>query len=424
MTTPAQLASSSAAVSGSASSSGSGTGVTIAKDTVTAGTSVTGLAGVLAVADAADVADKIVQAVSSHIRDNGQDRIQEIRVIGDLSALNDVTALRILRSQVTQLTGQITAYADSVLGAERSAVGDGRFVRDFGVLGIVGALGVAGAGITAAGAAAGLISQLVTGTYTYSGQAIPNASVGGLDILIAQRLAAKTVPVCVDRFAAMPADSEILAQLEGLVPQVERHLNPALTCAASAAAGKAQIVADDKDRLARLDAQLTAAQKDPPSAPDGKGSAPASGKQQEEYDEICSRLPAESGEAAVAQNLLAAGQALALAVSTFVTTTMSAPAAGGLAPVARAAHGEALSKDGTAILYAQVIAAGDDQVLRQTLIHNTWSNLTGLTVEYALIMPGGEAEAFGLESAFSFTHGSIRKGLTDIARKSVPLRLG
>jgi hypothetical protein len=373
---------------------------------------------VLAVADAADVADKIVQAVSSHIRDNGQGRIQEIRVIGDLSALNDVTALRILRSQVTQLTGQITAYADSVPGAERPAEEDGRSVRDFLALGSVGA------GITVLGAAAGLISQLVTGTYTYSGQAIPNASVGGLDILIAQRLAAKTVPVRVDRFAAMPADSEILAQLEGLVPQVARQLNPALTRAASAAAEKAQIVADDKDRLARLDAQLTAAQKDPPAAPDGKGSAPASGKQQEEYDEVSNRLPRESGEAAVAQNLLAVGQALATAVSTFVTTTMSAPTAGGPAPVARAAHGEALSKDGTAILYAQVIAAGDDQVLRQTLIHNTWSNLTGLTVEYALIMPGGEAEAFGLESAFAFTHGSIRKGLTDIARKPVPLRLG
>jgi hypothetical protein len=412
MTTPAQSA------SGSSAASGSGTGATIAKDAVTTGTSVTGLAGVLAVADAADVADKIVQAVSSHIRDNGQGRIQEIRVIGDLSALNDVTALRILRSQITQLTGQISAYADSVPGAERPAEEDGQSFREFLALGSVGAA------ITVLGAAAGLISQLVTGTYTYSGQVIPNASVGGLDILIAKRLAAKNVPVCVDRFAAMPADSQILAQLQSLVPQVARQLNPALTRAAAAAAEKAQIVADDKDRLARLDAQLTAAQKDTPSAPDGKGSASASGKQQEEYDEVSNRLPAESGDAAVAQNLLAAGQALATAVSTFVTTTMSAPTAGGPAPVARAAHGEALSKDGTAILYAQVIAAGDDQVLRQTLIHNTWSNLTGVTVEYALIMPGGVAGAFGLESAFAFTHGSIRKGLTDIARKPVPLRLG
>ena len=417
MTTSAQPASSSPAASGAASSAGSATGATIAKDTVTAGTSVTGLAAVLAVADAADVADKIVQAVSSYIRDNGQDRIREIRVIGDLSALNDVTALRILRSQVAQLTGQITAYADSVLGADQSAEEDKRSVSDLVAGGV-------GAGISVLGAAAGLISQLITGTYTYSGQAIPNASVGGLDILIAQRLATKTIPARVDRFAAMPADSEILAQLQGLVPQVAGRLNLALTQAASTAAEKAQTVADDKDRLARLDAQLTAAQKDPPSAPNGKGSAQASGKQQEEYDEISNRLPGENGEAAVAQNLLAVGQALATAVSTFVTTTMSAPTAGGPAPVARAAHGEALTKDGTAILYAQVIAAGDDQVLRQTLIHNTWSNLTGVTVEYALIMPGGEAEAFGLESAFAVTHGSIRKGLTDIARKPVSLRVG
>jgi hypothetical protein len=184
------------------------------------------------------------------------------------------------------------------------------------------------------------------------------------------------------------------------------------------------VVADDKDRLTRLDAQLTAGRKDSSPAAEGKGSSPASGNQQEEYDEVSNRLPAESGEAAVAQNLLAVGQALATAVSTFVTTAMSAPTAGGPPPVARAAHGEALSKDGTAILYAQVIVAGDDQVLRQPLIHNTWSNLTGLIVEYALIMPGGQVEAFGLESAFAFTHGSLRKGLTDIARKPVPLRLG
>lgn len=91
----------------------------------------------------------------------------------------------------------------------------------------------------------------------------------------------------------MPADSEILAQVQGLVPQVARQLNPAVTRAASAAAESAQVVADDKDRLARLDA----AQKDPPPAPDRKGSTSALEEQQGEYDEICDRLPAESGEA-------------------------------------------------------------------------------------------------------------------------------
>ena len=429
MTTPSQPTSSSPSSSSSSSglAAGSGAGAVIAKDTVTTGTSVSGLAGVLAEANAADVADKIVQAVSSHIPpNNGQGQIQEIRVIGDLSALNDITALRILGSQVTQLTGQITAYADSVPGAERSAAGDGWTATAFLALGV-------GAAITGLGTAASLISQLVTGTYTYSGQAIPSANVGGLDILVAQKLAAKTVvPVRVDRFAAIPADSEILAHLEDLVSQVTERLNPAIIRAASVAAEKAQIVADDKDRLTRLDAQLTAAQKASltaardvsSTAPDEKGSPPVPGKQQEEYDEVSNRLPPESGEAAAAQNHLGAGQALATAVNTFVTTAMGAPTAGGPAPVARAAHGEALSKDGTAILYAKVIAAGNEQVLRQTVIHNTWSNLTGLTVEYALIMPGGEAEAFGLEWAFAVTHGSMRKGLTDIARKPVPLHPG
>lgn len=74
------------------------------------------------------------------------------------------------------------------------------------------------------------------------------------------------------------------------------------------------------------------------------------------------------------------------------------------------------------MLYAQVIAAGDDQILRQTLIRNPWSTLTGLTAEYALLVPGREALAFGLESAFAVAHGPVRKGLTDIARRKVTLR--
>ena len=56
MTVPAQPPSSSASASGQA--------VTIAKDTVTTGTSVTGLAGVLAEFDAKDVAAGIARAVN------------------------------------------------------------------------------------------------------------------------------------------------------------------------------------------------------------------------------------------------------------------------------------------------------------------------------------------------------------------------
>ena len=103
---------------------------------------------------------------------------------------------------------------------------------------------------------------------------------------------------------------------------------------------------------------------------------------------------------------------------------MSAPAAGGPPPVARAAHGEALSKPGTALVYAQVIAAGDDQILRQDLIHNTWTNLTGLTAEYALIIPdaGNDAVTFGLKSAYAARHGSIRNGLKNAVRRPLDLQ--
>jgi hypothetical protein len=297
MTTPAQPGSGSSA-SGSTSTSASLQPAAIAKDSVTPGTSVTGLAGVLAEADAGEVAAGIARAVGAAVTEaaqGAQANIQEIRVIGDLSVLGDVTTLEIMTSQVAQLTGQVAEYVKAVPDAVASPPPrtglKGEKIAEF--------LGV-GDAANALGSLAGTITQLVAGTYTYSGQAMPNASVGGLDILTAR--------------------------------------------------------------------------------------------------------------------------ALANGITAFVSAAVTAPTAGGPAPVTRAAHGELLSKDGTVLLYAQVIAAGDDQVLRQTLIRNTWSNLTGLTAEYALLMPGHEALTFGLESAFAVAHGSVRKGLTDIARKKVTLR--
>lgn len=403
MTTQAQPASGTAA---SSSTSASLQPVTIAKDTATTGTSVTGLAGVLAEADAGEVAAGIVRAVASAVTEAAQEAIREIRVIGDLSALGDVTSLEIMTGQVTQLSGQVAAYVKAVpdVGAPSARAG----LKGVKIARFLGAADAA----NALGSLVGTITQLVAGTYTYSGQAIPNMSVGGLDILIARALAPRVgVPVRVDRFT-MPGGSEILTQLQNLVTKAVSDLNPALTRAAAAAAAKAQVVSDDEDRLTELDAELTAVQKGSPLDPVGL---------RKEYDEVSARLPGESEKAAAAQNLLAEGQALAAAITAFVSGAVSAPAVGGPVPVIRAAHGELLSKDGTALLYAQVIAAGDDQVLRQTLIHNTWSNLTGLTAEYALLMPGREALAFGLESAFAVAHGSVRKGLTDIARRKVTL---
>jgi hypothetical protein len=220
MIVPAQPTSSSASASGQA--------VTIAKDTVTTGTSVTGLAGVLAEADAEDVAAQIVQAVSSHVpapaqkdgQDSAQNEIREIRVIGDLSTLGDIATLKILAGQVTQLNEQITAYVSSVPKAapptgrrlKIEAVVPGRFEPEFEA-DLVGTW----ASADLLGTLATVVSQLVTGTYAYSGQAIPNASIGGLDILIARKLTPKTsVPVRVDRFGAMSADNDILTHIQDL----------------------------------------------------------------------------------------------------------------------------------------------------------------------------------------------------------------
>jgi hypothetical protein len=202
MTVPAQPTSSSASAPAPA--------VTIAKDTVTTGTSVTGLAGVLAEADAADVADNIAAAISSHGQTLTDKGIRRIRVIGDLSVLGDISTLGILSSQVARFTDEITAYVGSAppvqaLAQAEAAPPPGGGLERFGVAQF---LGIGGA-VNALGALAGTISQLVTGTYTYSGQAIPNTSIGGLDILVARALSAKitTIPVCVDRFG-LPASSQ------------------------------------------------------------------------------------------------------------------------------------------------------------------------------------------------------------------------
>ena len=88
----------------------------------------------------------------------------------------------------------------------------------------------------------------------------------------------------VDRFA-VPVSGRILDQVQDLVTQAAKDLSPALTRAASAAAAKAQVVADDKDRVTELDAELTAVQ---------KGSPLNAGKLQTEYAEVFARLPGES----------------------------------------------------------------------------------------------------------------------------------
>ena len=409
MTVPAPQSSNSAsAQQSSSSSSASGQTPTFAHDTVTQGTSVTGLVGVFAERDAADVADKIVKAINAYLQEHSQHNIQEIRVIGDLSALSDITTLRILTGQVTQIQNQIAAYLKVVHGLEQPpVVREGKsFVPAIALSSVVGLFGV--------------ITQLVAGTYTYSGQSIPNASVGGLDILIAKQLDSDAHRVRVDRFAApLPAQSDILTQIQNLLSQMATQLNPVITQAVLAAAKKTQIVTNGKDQLTELADQMkTVLEKNPSQELD----KPPYKNLQDTYTSVSGQLPDESSEAAEAQNLVTAGQALVTAINAFVTAAVSAPAAGGLPPIVHAARGEILKKEGTALLYAQVIAVGDDQILRQDLIHNTWTNLTGLTAEYALIKPWevNEAVDSGLVSFYTARHGSMRKGLENVARDPRP----
>jgi hypothetical protein len=411
MTVPAQPPSSSASAQQSGSSS-SGQAPTFAHDTVTQGTGVTGLAGVFAEHDAEEVARKIAKEVSTRIGEQNNN-IVRIRVVGDLSALGDITTLRILNDQVTLIQNQITGYLTAVRGLkqpEEVHTGE-RLVASDVVAGAAGLLGV--------------ITQLVAGTYTYSGQSIPAASVGGLDILIAKHLQRepKALPVCVDRLTApVPVSSNILTLIQGLQWQVAE----AITDAVSAAAAWAQAVANDKDSLTALNTAIAAMLKGSSSVSDKaqKDASPDPQLQELENqrDVVANRLTtSESGQAAQAQNLVTAGQALATAISAFITAAVSAPAAGGLPPLAHATRGEVLSEPGTALLYAQVIAAGDDQILRQDLIHNTWTNVTGLTAEYALMLPWQDQVVDSdLVWFYASRHGSMRNGLKNVVGEERP----
>ena len=142
------------------------------------------------------------------------------------------------------------------------------------------------------------ITQLVAGTYTYSGQSIPNASVGGLDILIAKQLDSDALRVRVDRFAApLPAQNNILTQIQALLSQVAKDLNPAITQAASVAAKEAQIVPNGKDQFTELaDEKKTVLEKNPSQDLD----KPPYNQLQDTYKSVSGQLPNESGEAAEA----------------------------------------------------------------------------------------------------------------------------
>jgi hypothetical protein len=229
MTVPAQPSTNSASASQSSSSpasSASGQTPTFAHDTVTQGTSVTGLAGVYAERDAQDVALKIAQAVSRHVKDQNlkhmQDpacnkKIERIRVVADLSGLSDITTLRVLTAQADLLDQQITAYTKAVQAAYPPAAGGTA----------AGPAHAEIAPVLAVGAALnvlGVFTQMVAGTYTYSGQSIPAGSVGSLDILIANLVAkqpdTQTLPVRVDRFTVpLPEKSGILTRIQNLATQ-------------------------------------------------------------------------------------------------------------------------------------------------------------------------------------------------------------
>jgi len=330
---------------------------TVSKDSVTAA-GTTGLANVLAQLDAEFVADDLaVLALNCLERLEEPHRKDGIRVVvlDDVSALADIATRFLLSEQASQLTTQAQACL-TALGAPPPALGAGppgqggtEEERLTAVAPALPALGdVAGQVIT-------LVTQLLAGTYQVGGQAITPSDIGGLDVLVAQKMreqpAASGISIHVDRFEPPRRDAQILK---------------------------------DITRLAMIGAGLAAA-------------LPGAG------------APGSQPHA----------QAVAASITSFLSAAMTAPQAGGPPPIAQAIHGEALEQPGTVIVYARVTAAGDDDVVGGQLWHDQWHHLTGVSVEYAFFRPGGDVLGTGVRTVLAAAQGSMHQGLTDFDRQRV-----
>jgi hypothetical protein len=348
---------------------------TVSKDSVTSGAT-TGLANVLAQLDAEFVADDLAVLAFNRFRQLAEtDRPRGIRVIGDLSALGDIATRLLLGKQAAQLIAQAQACL-AALGspagapaiASENVAAPGKQEKDEltnpdqpeglpGPAAVVPALaGVAGQTIT-------LVTQLLAGTYQYGGQVVTPSDIGGLDALVGQKLrgqpTAGALPILVDRFEPLPADAQILKDVQqlsvlGIALAAKLSDNPAADPAAAA-------------------------------KPDGLNYA----------------------------------QAVAAGIAAFLSAAMTAPASGGLPPIAQAIHGESLNQPGTVIVYARITAAGDDDSVGGQLWHDQWYHLTGVSAEYAFIKPGGEVLSTGVRTVLASAHSSMHHGLQDFDRHRV-----
>src|ERR1700683_2267242 len=271
---------------------------TITKDSA-ASSGTTGLGDVLAQMDAEFLARDIAAIALNHIHGMSSSEASSIRVITDIATLSDIGTSMMIDKQITQLKKQADAYIAKITGSsdhpdatpvehlESGNKGEsapkGTIRPDAIIPSPVLALPAAGNLI---GQALTLISQMIAGTYQYSGQAIPATDIAGLDALVGMALqeaqtgeASSRIDVHIDRFEPGRPDAEIFEAISGLASLVDGDLGSAIAKAVSSA------------------------------TENESGGASTSGS-------------------ADAQSQAQLGQALATAINTFVSSAMTAPANG------------------------------------------------------------------------------------------------
>lgn len=335
-------------------------GTTISKSQLSS-TSGSALGGVITGRTASLVADDLAVLINEFTHQLASGKTT-VRLIGDLSILDDLAFSLAAREQIRFFDEQINAFlgvpavkknepkTEPVMHAEM-------FMPSPALL--------ASAGVSVGGQLLAVISQMLTGSYQYSGQTVDPGSVSGLDFSIghALQLSHSSLKILVDRLEP-PVHAGIYHDLAALVGRSSGALQEAINAEKTAAAS------------------------------------------------------ATKEEAAKHQPRIDQGNSLAAAIAAFATSLLTTVAGAISPPIARAAHGEEMKHDDCLIVYAKVVDSGMD-VLTSERLHDQWTALSGVSVEYAIFSPAGQTLTAGTRTVLQRFHGDLKRGLDGLESERI-----
>jgi hypothetical protein len=391
----------------------------VAKDTVAFSDKTTGLARAFVqmdtVALADDIADLALDAARGHTTEVAGRRRYHFRVTTDPAVFADVDVYRVIEGQLTHLENLLAAHAAQCEGggpeegeaeADVQATTTARPDRGHTYLlapNIVSSM--VGTGLQALGA----VSKLFVSDFQLSGAEAKTDDLGFdaelAHYLTSKRLDGEQVTVELERFTPSPP-AAILARLWQVAESAEEELGPLILEQASVLAEATAGAETTKTAIAAIDAQILELTKNVPTT-----HRKIESEGQEELQPLHAQHDALAAEHALQERIRARAQskydrlnALATAITEFVSHAF-APGADGQRPAAlRAARAEALvAPEGdrdTLIMYARLIAAGIDQAVETRRLRGTrFRALAGASAEFALLTREGSVLASGARSA-------------------------